>query len=190
MVTLEWLVDQEGRAFEVAARLAQFYAGSGRGAWFMPENGDEVLVAFEAGDPDRAYVIGSLWNGVARPPVAAHQAQHKVIATDKAALVIEEGPDPGSVRIEMGKEKISIVLREGKGIEISHGDTRVNVRDGDIEIDSVAQLSLKASRIDLSAGMVNVDAGMFRVSGVVQADTVIATAVVSASYTPGAGNIW
>ena len=34
------------------------------------------------------------------------------------------------------------------------------------------------------------DAAGRKVSGVLQADTVIANSVVSAAYTPGAGNIW
>ena len=38
--------------------------------------------------------------------------------------------------------------------------------------------------------VVTVDAGMSKFSSVVQADTVISNSVVSASYTPGAGNIW
>ena len=38
--------------------------------------------------------------------------------------------------------------------------------------------------------MITVNAGMSKCSGVVQADTVIASSVVGASYTPGAGNIW
>jgi hypothetical protein len=49
---------------------------------------------------------------------------------------------------------------------------------------------VNAAQVAVSAAMVTVDAGMSRFSGVVQADTVIANSVVSASYTPGAGNIW
>ena len=45
-------------------------------------------------------------------------------------------------------------------------------------------------RFDLAAGMVQVDAGLSKFSGVVQCDTLISNAVVSSSYTPGAGNIW
>ena len=35
------------------ARLATMMAGGNRGTWFIPEVGDEVLVAFLGGDPDR-----------------------------------------------------------------------------------------------------------------------------------------
>jgi uncharacterized protein involved in type VI secretion and phage assembly len=44
------------------------HAGADRGFMFMPEKGDEVLVAFEHGDPERPYVLGSLWNGVDQAP--------------------------------------------------------------------------------------------------------------------------
>jgi type VI secretion system secreted protein VgrG len=43
-------------------RVAQFWAGSHRGAWFCPRIGDEVLVAYEDGDPDRPLVVGSVYN--------------------------------------------------------------------------------------------------------------------------------
>lgn len=50
------------------ARMTTPHAGGGRGFMFMPEAGDEVLVAFEHGDPERPYVIGALWNGVDTAP--------------------------------------------------------------------------------------------------------------------------
>jgi type VI secretion system secreted protein VgrG len=50
------------------ARMTTPSAGGGRGIMFMPEKGDEVLVAFEHGDPERPYIIGALWNGVDSAP--------------------------------------------------------------------------------------------------------------------------
>jgi hypothetical protein len=38
--------------------------------------------------------------------------------------------------------------------------------------------------------MVDVDAGMAKFSGVVECQTLVATSVVAANYTPGAGNVW
>lgn len=38
------------------------YAGADRGVFFRPEVGDEVIVAFEEGDPERPVILGSAWN--------------------------------------------------------------------------------------------------------------------------------
>ena len=49
--------------YEAWARLATLMGGNNRGSWFIPDVDDEVLVAFEGGDPRRPYVLGGLWNG-------------------------------------------------------------------------------------------------------------------------------
>jgi uncharacterized protein involved in type VI secretion and phage assembly len=41
------------------------------GAYFMPQVGQEVLVAFNNGDVGDPYILGALWNAVDRPPVLA-----------------------------------------------------------------------------------------------------------------------
>jgi hypothetical protein len=66
-VRFPWLPAGGGDS-EAWARLATLMAGNNRGSWFVPDSGDEVLVAFEAGDPRRPYVIGALWNDQAGPP--------------------------------------------------------------------------------------------------------------------------
>ena len=44
-------------------RVAQIWAGAHRGALFVPRVGDEVLIQYEEGDPDRPIVVGSVYNG-------------------------------------------------------------------------------------------------------------------------------
>src|SRR5947199_2128214 len=44
------------------------HAGADRGFLTVPEIGDEVWILFEEGDPERARVLGSAWNGVHHPP--------------------------------------------------------------------------------------------------------------------------
>jgi type VI secretion system secreted protein VgrG len=50
-------------------RVAQIWAGRTRGALFTPRVGDEVLIAYEEGDPDRPIVIGSVYNGTNTVPM-------------------------------------------------------------------------------------------------------------------------
>jgi hypothetical protein len=59
-----------------------------------------------------------------------------------------------------------------------------------ITLNTAGKLTIQASTVSVSAGMVSVDAGMSKFSGVVKSDTVITNAVISSSYTPGAGNVW
>ena len=85
-----------------------------------------------------------------------------------------------------------VTLKDGPGavtIEDSNGNS-VKLETAGITVTASAKVTVNASQVAISAGMVQVDAGMSKFSGVVQADTVIANSVVSASYTPGAGNIW
>src|SRR5262245_51043021 len=59
----------DGHKVESAwARLSVPMAGSKRGTFFRPEVEDEVLVAFEHGDPRRPYILGSLWSQKDEPP--------------------------------------------------------------------------------------------------------------------------
>ena len=50
-------------------RVGQFWAGSNRGALFVPRVGDEVMVQYEDGDPDRPIVVGSVYNGTNTVPM-------------------------------------------------------------------------------------------------------------------------
>jgi phage baseplate assembly protein gpV len=65
-----------GRSEAFWAPIATMMSGTKRGSWFMPEKGDEVLVAFHDGQIDHPYILGFLWNGVDKPP--HEKINHKV----------------------------------------------------------------------------------------------------------------
>jgi type VI secretion system secreted protein VgrG len=54
----------------ITVRVAQSWAGKGWGAQFLPRVGQEVVVSFLDGDPDRPIVIGSVYNEEHLPPFA------------------------------------------------------------------------------------------------------------------------
>ena len=56
------------------ARVATLFTGFMSGSYFVPMPGDEVLVAFEQGDVNSPYIIGSLWNMTHPPPVPTQLA--------------------------------------------------------------------------------------------------------------------
>lgn len=193
-VSLPWALDETGKPYHAWARLATLSAGDQRGSWFIPEVDDEVLVVFEAGDPARPYVIGSLWNGRDTPPVsmdAAGQNQVKVLRT-RSGLQISLDDSPGSERLELstpGGQKL--ILKDSPGsVEISTGDSRIVIKSGRIEVETSGVLVVDASTLEVNASMLTVNAPMAKFSGVLQTDVLLASSVVASTYTPGAGNIW
>jgi len=194
-VTLPWSPDTAGDRYEAWARVATLMGGNNRGSWFIPDVQDEVLVVFEGGDPRRPYVIGGLWNGSDSPPEAmdgAGRNPRKVLRSRNGVKVTLDDTD--------GQEKLiletpggqSVTLKDGPGaIEVVDGNgNSIKLQTGGITITSSAKVTINASLVNVSASMVTVDAGMSKFSGVVQADTVVCNSIISASYTPGAGNIW
>ncbi|HEY0173718.1 MAG TPA: phage baseplate assembly protein V [Pyrinomonadaceae bacterium] len=194
-VRLPWSPDNEGGGYDVWARLATLMAGAGRGTWFVPDVGDEVLVVFEGGDARRPYVVGSLWNGKDSPPEQMDGAgnNYKKSITSRRDIRITlddtEGGEtltlktPGGQTIEMKDGGISIEIKDASG-------NSVKLEPSGITVTAAAQVKVQCATMEVSAGMVTVNAGMSKFSGVVQCDTLISNAVISASYTPGAGNIW
>ena len=194
-ISLPWAPDTGGARYEVWARLATLMGGNNRGSWFVPDTGDEVLVAFEAGDPRRPYVVGGLWNGSDAPPESmdgAGRNDKKVLRSRNGVKVtLDDASGQEQLILETpGGQKIT--LKDGPGaIEIvdSNGKS-VKLETSGVTVTASAKVTINASTVEVSAGMVTVNAGMSKFSGVVQADTVISNTVISAAYTPGAGNIW
>ena len=101
-----WL-DLDGSGW---APIAAPMAGGKRGAFFMPEVDDEVLVAFEHGDFNHPFVVGFLWNGVDKPPET--DPKNRVLLT----------PGGHTIRLEDGTDK-KLIVRSSSGHEIALDDS-------------------------------------------------------------------
>jgi len=192
-IRLPWSPDPEESHYEVWARIATMMAGNNRGSWFIPDVNDEVLVAFEGGNPRRPYVVGALWNGQDAPPESMDSDNNLKTILSREGVRITLDDTVGSVKLRLatpgGHE---IVMDDGQRsitIQDSSGNS-VTMEAAGITVTSSAKVTVNAATVEVSAGMVTVSAPMSKFSGVVQCDTLISNAVVSASYTPGAGNIW
>lgn len=193
LISLPSIPDIGSASYSVWARVATLFAGADKGSWFMPDKDDEVLVAFEQGDAAYPYVLGGLWNGADSPPQSM-DAQNNIklfCSRNKVKVTLDD---------QSGQEKLILETPGGQSVTLKDGPGAIEVKDSNgnsvkleasgITVEAAAKVTVNAAQVAISAAMVTVDAGMSRFSGVVQADTVIANSVVSASYTPGAGNIW
>ena len=194
-ISLPWSPDAQGAACELWARLATLMGGNNRGSWFIPDVDDEVLVAFEGGDPRRPYVLGGLWNGRDTPPESMDGAgnNHKKVIRSRNGVKITLDDQDGQENLILetpGGQKVTLKDGPGSVEMIDSNGNSVRFEAAGITFNTSGRFSLTASMVEISASMVTVNAGMSKFSGVVQADTVISNSVISASYTPGAGNIW
>ncbi len=134
------------------ARLATPMAGSGRGFEFIPEVNDEVVVAFEHGDFQRPFILGSLWNGTDKPP---EQSDQVVNSTGKVEKRIIRSRSGHTITLDdtEGSGKISIVDETGKNsIEIDSASNSVSIKtQGDIQLEASGKVTIKGNDIEIEA---------------------------------------
>ena len=142
------------------ARLLAPSAGPNTGIQFMPEVNDEVLVAFEHGDPARPYVLGALWNGKDAPPLANNVAtkggkviQRIIQSRTGHKIILNDSDDAPSITIidKTGSNKVFIDSKNNKievdakmDINITAGGNMKFTAKGNVDIDATGNLTMKA----------------------------------------------
>lgn len=132
-----WLSEAHRSAW---APVAAPMAGKKRGVFYMPELGDEVLVAFEHGDFDHPFIVGFLWNGVDTPPETTNKNriiktpgghQLRFEDTDGAKKVILKSNGGHQVEIDDTAETITIQTQSGnQSIVLSDTTQSITLRGG------------------------------------------------------------
>jgi uncharacterized protein involved in type VI secretion and phage assembly len=167
-VKFPWLEDGDESYW---ARVATLMAGNDRGTFFLPEVEDEVLVAFDHGDINHPYVMGTNWNGVDTPPETNENGKNiirKINSRSGHEIIFDDNDE------EM-KEKIEIRTNAGHTIVLddSAGGEKIEIKDktgnNSIVIDSVQnaitissqmKLSIKSPMIEIEAeGMMTLKSG-------------------------------
>jgi uncharacterized protein involved in type VI secretion and phage assembly len=194
-VTLPWAPDTAGDKYDAWARIATLMAGDNRGSWFIPDTGDEVLVAFEGGDPRRPYVMGALWNGQDKPPESMDGGGKnfkKVIRSRNGVKITLDDKDGQEQFIAETPGGQKLVLKDGPGaIELSDSNgNSLKMEASGITLTTSASLTINASTVTVNASSTTVS-GPTTLSATLTVGASITTpSITSASYTPGAGNIW
>jgi uncharacterized protein involved in type VI secretion and phage assembly len=132
------------------ARLVAPMAGKNRGVFLRPDVDDEVLVAFELGDPRRPYVLGSLWSKVDTPPPDDGQPTRNNwrFVTSRSGHVLRFDDTAGA-------EKVEIVDKAGTHrlvLDAAGDRIQITCDAGDLEITAPAgKASISAQQIEIKA---------------------------------------
>jgi phage baseplate assembly protein gpV len=147
------------------ARIATMMSGFGYGVFWVPQPGDEVLVAFAQGDVREAYVIGSLWSTLARPHELLPDAPitKRSIRTPTGHLLSFD--EKGTLTIS--SSSFDSVTLSPTGIEISTvgGGASIKLsKDGALSISALQSITLDAPSISIG-GLKTVDVSVQSTAG-------------------------
>ena len=121
-VQFHW--DQKGTSDENSScwiRVAQGWAGKGWGAFFLPRIGQEVIVSFLEGDPDRPIVSGCVYNATMTVPYTLPADQTKSTLKGKSS---KAGEESNELRFEDKKDSEEVYLRAAKDLVVSVKNSR------------------------------------------------------------------
>lgn len=206
LVGLPWL---PGDNESYWAPVATLMSGESRGSWFMPEEGDEVLLAFEHGNVDQPFVIGYLWNGIQTPPgdgghsvrrlktVSGHVLEfhdedggHKILLRSNGGQKVELDDNASSITIEtsggelvkLSPGKVEAATSAGQSIELGDAPPAAKVQAGP------GTIQMDASGVTVThPGSVAVDCTTADLTAAAAVSVTAPTVTVSAPVTTFAG---
>jgi len=147
------------------ARIMSFMAGDDKGGLFLPEVGEEVLVAFEQGDMESPIIIGALWSGKDRPPeknsdgknnikMIKTRSGHEIRFDDSKRKEKIEIKSKSGHRItlddKIGREEITIEDKSGSTIKMDSLMRKITIEANMIDIKAESVLTLKSKIIRIN----------------------------------------
>ncbi|HVM10565.1 MAG TPA: VgrG-related protein [Acidimicrobiales bacterium] len=161
-------------------RVVSAGAGAGRGFTMIPEANDEVVVAFEHGDPRSGFVLGGVWNGRDKPTQPAFDAQaiqggkvekrgftsragHHIVFQDKAGeelIEVKSGKKALTIKLDDKENTITVAVTNGAKTTFTLGPDGMKVEtDKDVMVKATNNITFEAQKdITLKGLNVKVDA--------------------------------
>jgi type VI secretion system secreted protein VgrG len=130
----------EGESESCWVRVAQTMAGKKWGTLFIPRVGQEVVISFLDGDPDRPLVIGAVYNGDALPPYELPGAwtqsgiktqSQEGGANDFNELRFDDKKDAEEIYIQAQKDFRRLVKKGDDELIIEKGKRAKTLKEGD-----------------------------------------------------------
>jgi Rhs element Vgr protein len=142
--------DDEG----IWTRLATLDAGNGRGMFFRPELGDEVVVGFLNDDPRHPIILGMLHSSAQPSPERATDANPRkgYVSREKMQFIFDD--EKKIIFLETPSGNKVMLSEEDKGIMIAdQNGNKITLNDSGIVLESSKDLTLKAGKDITIEGM-------------------------------------
>ncbi len=143
------------------ARIATPMAGSGIGAWFLPEIDDEVLVGFIGEDASHPVVLGGVWNSRQPPPETNSDGRNdwRLIRTRSNHELRFDDGEANEIELTM-KDGSRVYLTKGHAVMEDRQGNKVEIKDGNVTVEATQKLTLKGTNVVLQAtSQVEIKAG-------------------------------
>lgn len=136
--------DQLGKNDENSScwiRVSQSWAGKNWGAFFLPRVGQEVIVSFLEGDPDRPIVTGCVYNGTNQLPYALPDNQTRSTIKSNTSkggktfneIRFEDKADAEEVYVQAGKD-MTVLVNNSRTVTIDKADDSLTLNEGNLKI--------------------------------------------------------
>ncbi|MDQ2085377.1 phage baseplate assembly protein V [Herbivorax sp. ANBcel31] len=176
MVKVELLTREPKKNITDWIRVATLAAGKNRGTYFIPEIGDEVLVAFIEGNINKPYVIGCLWNNIDKVPDKTFNKDnhvkkiktkggHEIVFNDEKGKEYIDIHTPGDFQMRMDDEKNNILLKDKDGSNLMEIDTKKGTVTVKGKSKVVVESGSSNMQIDGDSGSVKLKSNNIQIDG-------------------------
>ncbi|MBS0453298.1 MAG: type VI secretion system tip protein VgrG [Proteobacteria bacterium] len=138
--------DQSNEKSTCWVRVSQPWAGKGWGGYFIPRIGQEVIVDFLNGDPDRPIIIGRVYNDDQPKPFDSHtQSGFRTRSTPKGSAA-----NCNEFRFDdkKGSEQVYLHAEKNQDIEVENDETHWVGHDRTKVIDHDETVHVKHDRME------------------------------------------
>lgn len=142
------------------SRVATLDAGKGRGTFFRPEIGDEVVVGFLNDDPRHPVVLGMCHSSAKPAPEPAKDANHRkgYVSREKMEFIFDDEKKvivlgtPGGNKITLSEEDKAIIVEDQNGNKMTLNDSGIKIESSkDIMVKAAKDIKIEGMNIDLKA---------------------------------------
>jgi phage baseplate assembly protein V len=156
------------------AHVAVPMAGGNSGFFFLPSVDDEVIVAFDRGDINHPFILGSIWNKKAKPPGTSDDAKKNIFrlrTKEGNEILFDDQSSQANRKLEirtgsghciiLGSEKIEIkdkngensvcIDSQGQSVQIESGN-KISIKAPVIEMEATGSMKIKSNTLNVESG--------------------------------------